>query len=207
MPRVRRNATLLSALLLAALATADCAYLFPSCATIPGCPKGQSLCSNLACSDLLSDPANCGVCNNACGPGLVCVPVDAPDAGAACGCPIPGQLLIHGQCIDPRVDPKYCGAADAVCRPDQACLDGGCGCIVTPYLAQILDGGSSECSTDAGPACADLLNDPLNCGGCGQVCTGACVLATCDGGMADAGELGDGGDGGGQANADGGDGG
>jgi hypothetical protein len=215
MPRVLRPALRLSALLAAVLATADCSYLFPSCATIPGCPKGQVLCNNLTCSDLLSDPFHCGMCNHPCAPGLVCVPLDGPetaldggvgagdvadpDGGATCACPIPGQILAHGQCFDLRVDPDNCGAIDNACRADQACLDGGCGCVLPPLLAEMLDGGSGECATDAGPVCADLLNDPQNCGTCGHACAGGeCTLAICEPGAPDAGDLADGGDGGAQ---------
>jgi hypothetical protein len=225
MPRVRAPELLRSALLAPLLAgAANCAYLFPSCATIPGCPPGQDLCNNLTCADLTTDPLNCGFCNNACGAGLVCQPTGEPadgGSGGACGCPIPGQVLAHGQCIDLQVDPEDCGTIGNVCRPDQACLDGGCGCIVPPYLAQLFDGGvvppflaplldgGSECATDAGMVCTDLLNDPSNCGACGRVCSGACTLAECDdGGLADAGGPGpsDGGDGG-PGTTDGGDGG
>src|SRR5580700_9066739 len=151
MPRVRRKASLLLTSMLAVPTLANCAYLFPSCATIPSCPTGQILCSNLACSDLRTDPFNCGMCFNECGDGLACVPDGGSDGGAACGCLIPGQILAHGECIDLQVDPNNCGAIDKACRPDQACLDGGCGCVFPAYLldagnlAGILDGGNGEC--------------------------------------------------------------
>jgi hypothetical protein len=149
MPRVRRTAALFFTSTLLAVTTSGCSYLFPSCATIPGCPTGQVLCNNLTCSDLRTDPFNCGMCNNECGAGLACVP-DAGDAGevgtAACGCTLQGQILVQGQCIDLAIDPANCGAIGHACRLDQACLDGGCGCLFPSYL----DGGSGECDTDAG---------------------------------------------------------
>jgi len=150
----------------------------------------------LTCSDLRTDPFNCGFCNNACGAGLACVPDGGPNGGAACGCPIPGQILAGGECLDLAVDPDNCGAIGKACRQDQACIDGGCGCPFPTYL----DGGSGECSTDAGQTCTDFLNDPENCGGCGLVCAGGCALGSCDGGMTDGGPvdagLADAGDGG-----------
>jgi hypothetical protein len=198
MPRVQRTATLLFISMLAVPAVGGCSYLFPSCATIPGCPTGEVLCSNLACSDLRTDPFNCGFCENACGGGLVC----DPDAGVgvdggivgACVCALQGQTLINGECLALSVDPDNCGAAGHACRLDQACFDGGCGCWIPPQLSQILDGGNSECPTDAGPTCTDLLNDAHNCGACGRTCNGGCVLGVCDGGVPDAGEMPDGGD-------------
>jgi hypothetical protein len=203
MPRVRRTATLLLTSTLAISAMDGCSYLFPSCATIPGCPAGQVLCTNLSCSDLRTDPFNCGTCWHACGAGLSC----DPDAGVgadggivgACVCPIEGQTLVDGRCLALSIDPDNCGAVDHACRLDQACVDGGCGCLIPSYL----DGGSSECDTDAGPVCADLLSDPENCGGCGRICAADCQLGVCDGGVSDGG-LGDAGDAGGGDAGDGG---
>ncbi len=155
-----------------------CSYLFPSCATIPGCPAGQVLCNNLTCSDLRTDPFNCGMCNNECGAGLACVP-DAGDAGemgtAACGCPLEGQTLVNGECLTLSIDPDNCGAVRHACRLDQACFDGGCSCPFPSYL----DAGTGECATDAGSFCANLLSDPENCGACGRVCVDDCVDGSC----------------------------
>src|SRR5271169_5920425 len=120
MPRVRHTAALLFTSMLAVPTTAGCAYLFPSCATIPGCPTGEVLCNNLTCSDLRTDPFNCGFCNNACGAGLACVPDGGAGGNAACGCSIEGQTLIDGQCLALSIDPDNCGAAGTVCHLDHA---------------------------------------------------------------------------------------
>ncbi len=180
MPRVRRSVVLIFIALLAVPTVAGCAYLFPSCATIPGCPAGEVLCNALTCSDLRDDPFNCGFCNNACGAGLACVPDGGSEGGAACGCPLEGQTLVNGQCLELSDDPDNGGAVGRACRLDQACFDGGCGCLSPPYL----DGGSAECTTDAGPICTDLFNDPQNCGGCGRLCGPACSAAVRAGGVA-----------------------
>jgi hypothetical protein len=205
MPRVFRPAALLPPSVLAIVMMASCAYFFPSCETIPGCPEGQILCNNLTCSDLMSDPFNCGECNNSCSAGLNCVPDGGPDGGAACGCTLAGQILFDGACLDLSLDPENCGAIGNACRLDQACLDGGCGCLIPSALSAFLDGGSNECPTDGGTACTDLLNDPQNCGGCGLICAASCGLGSCDGGSSDGGS-GDGGssDGGDDGGIDGG---
>src|SRR5271165_4492608 len=105
MPRVRRHFWFFSPVW-AVLCLGGCAYLFPSCESIPDCPDGQFLCNNLTCSDLVNDPFNCGFCNNACGMGLACVPDGGgPDGSAACGCPIPGQQPVNEHCTDLSVDP------------------------------------------------------------------------------------------------------
>src|SRR5581483_6234176 len=151
MPRVQRTVAPFFAAFLAALGTSGCSYLFPSCATIPDCPKGQKLCNNLNCSDVSTDPFNCGFCDNACSEGLACIPDAGPDGGPACGCAVAGQTKVGAHCYDFSVDSRNCGGFGKSCRPDQVCFDGGCGCPMPGYLASFLDGGDGECTGDAGP--------------------------------------------------------
>jgi len=207
MPRVSRSPRLLP--LLCLLVFGGCAYLFPSCETIPDCPDAEvpvaqsdagrwvptKLCNNLTCSDLHTDPFNCGACNNECAAGLSCLPL--LDGGAACGCAVGGQTLVNGSCFAFSVDPRNCGGLGNVCPTNHVCFDGGCVCPNPDYL----DGGPlTECPGDGGDLiCVDLEADPGNCGACGEVCdTGDCQAGVC----ADAGafepdggdDLGDGGD-------------
>jgi hypothetical protein len=157
------------------LSLGGCAYFFPSCETIPDCPDAAGkLCTNLACSDLQTDPFNCGGCFNTCGAGLKCVH-NAVDGGAYCGCTLSGQTFADARCFDLTLDPQNCGAVGNACRPDQICFDAGCACPASPYL----DAGEVECTNDAGTSCADLSADPLNCGSCGVVCADACVRGAC----------------------------
>jgi len=192
-PSPRFGALLVGLAAAVGLTSTGCSYFFPSCQTIPGCLAGQVLCDNLTCSDLHTDPHNCGFCNNSCGPGTVCEAL--ADGGAACGCNGQGLQQIDGRCLALQVDPLNCGAVGATCRADQACTRGTCGCPSPDYL----DGGSAECPVDGGLVCANLLGDAFNCGSCGRTCDGTCVLGVCE--VADAG-IGDGGDAG---PADGGD--
>jgi hypothetical protein len=218
--------------LLLTLATAGCSYLLPSLAGPPNCLPGTVLCNNLTCSDLRTDPYNCGFCENACGQGLSCKYTDGGfidggyvDGGftaggvvylySACRCTIPEAVFWNGACYDLSNDPLNCGAIGQACATTQVCIDGGCGCAGLGAG----DGGIVECpGGDAGHICADLRGDPHHCGACqndcgdGGVCQdGAC--ASLDAGMAsDAGPdagVGDGGEdaGGSDAGPDGGDGG
>jgi hypothetical protein len=206
MPRVLRQPHLLPLSLV--LIFSGCAYLFPSCESIPNCPDAavmiplddggvsqtwlpMVLCTNLTCSDLHTDPFNCGACENVCPAGLSCFPVS--DGGATCGCVAQGQILKNDECFAYAVDPMNCGRLGNVCGTNQVCVDGGCVCPVADYL----DGGFfTECppnpdaGSDAGASCVYLPTDPNNCGACGQMCGGVCLEGTC----VDAGETPDGGE-------------
>jgi len=183
---------------LLALASGGCTYLLPSLQTIPGCPTGSVLCNNLTCSDLKTDPLNCGFCENACGQGLSCKTTG--DGGSACLCTVPDGLFWNGACYDLSNDPRNCGALGLACAATQACLDGGCGCAGASDGGQIV-----ACTTPQGPVCADLRGDPHHCGSCSIDCgdfadcdaDAGCVPL--DAGAGDAGPDGgalDGGDGG-----------
>ena len=65
-PPVRARLILLFPLL------GSCTFLLPSLQTPPPCPPDTVLCDNLTCSDLQTDPFNCGFCGNVCGQGLSC---------------------------------------------------------------------------------------------------------------------------------------
>ncbi len=170
----------------------------------PDCPEGTVLCNNLTCSDLRTDPYNCGYCENACGQGLSCKYTDAgiaPDAGfvdggvttgvvyvgSACQCTIPDAIFWNGFCYDLSVDPQNCGSIGFSCGNTQVCFNGVCGC------AGVDAGGGPivACPGDAGPICTDLRVDPHHCGVCGNDCGDN---ADCDSSVCvplDAGAIGD----------------
>lgn len=151
-----------------------------------GCPPGQTNCEGV-CVDTASDDANCGACATRC--------IDhqpAQDAGS-----VPPHMFYgckQGQCTDLRcyhdsdefwvdcnasIHPdgcevnlaqpstKNCGKCGNTCAANQQCFstsDTGmdCQCKGNKILC--------PASPFSGPACADLENDPLNCGSCGYVC-------------------------------------
>ena len=109
------------------------------CGAAPvACPIGQTSCDGVNCTDLTSDPGNCGACGTACSgdqscSGGGCVSADAQlcsDTGGAygshCGC-------AYGTCSSPTANGGIC---PDICVPACTCPDGalwddqyGQGCI------------------------------------------------------------------------------
>jgi hypothetical protein len=93
------------------------------------CPAGQTLCDTF-CTDLMTDPFNCGACANSCGLGGTC-------SGGVCGVAPPaplncpeGQTDCGGYCADLNNDPRDCGFCGSFCIPpligDATCGNGQC---------------------------------------------------------------------------------
>ncbi|MDB4934131.1 MAG: Tryptophan synthase alpha chain [Labilithrix sp.] len=61
--------------------------------------------------DVTADPANCGVCGNACQAGQRCI-------DGKCGCP-GGKTDCNGTCTDTRFDDGNCGTCGTQCDPYQ----------------------------------------------------------------------------------------
>ncbi len=128
------------------------------------CPSG--------CTDLSSDPRNCGSCGNACGSRQVCF-----NGRCENGCP-DGQTFCRDRCTDLHSDPANCGACDQACasRPHgvTVCADGGC--------AFVCESGAADCDLVIDNGCeVDLATDVAHCGRCGHTCaTGeVCRAAAC----------------------------
>ncbi|MDF2692022.1 MAG: Tryptophan synthase alpha chain [Labilithrix sp.] len=114
------------------------------------------------------DPNNCGACGKKCAPGEIC-PADD------CVCPC-GSL-----CFGSRVesDVHNCGACGIACptsgiHQETFCDRGVCATRCDPKWGDCDDVVDCE---------ANLMSDPLNCGGCGIRCDGvegqACVEGKC----------------------------
>ncbi len=151
------------------------------------------------CSDITSDPQNCGGCGQQCPPGQTCAnglcsgsvsPCLAGrrdaycdlDAGTTRVC-CPG-----GGCADVESDAANCGSCGYACPPGLACLERQC--LATTCTSGTAgqpceqgDGGQGAC---CGTSCLDTAADPNNCGGCGVKCAsvevcvqGSCVVPQC----------------------------
>lgn len=121
----------------------------------PGCET----CGGAGCTDLQSDPANCGGC------GVVC-PTGAACASGACQC-AQGEAC-GGTCVNTASDPQNCGACGVACNPAQVCSLGACSGMCAAGLLK------------CGSSCVDAMSDPSNCGDCGISCG---ATGTCDAGM------------------------
>lgn len=153
--------------------------------TITNCRVG--LCSFMGCepnfdncdrdtsngceSDRRTDPANCGVCGNACGSSQSCV-------GGVCACSA-GLTACGRECVDTRTSTTNCGGCGVQCSTVGAtpqCRSGVCA-IERCTSSVILD-----CDGNASNGCeTDIRDNSRHCGACGVACpTGyGCARAMC----------------------------
>ncbi|GAB4823548.1 hypothetical protein N2152v2_010594 [Parachlorella kessleri] len=164
------------------------------------CPGGSFKCANNVCTNLQTDPKNCGRCGAACPAGAQCI-------NGACGCP-PEKPTSCGTCTNTLIDNNNCGACGIACPSGQSCVNGKCAALGTPAASPAPASPSPSPSpaqpspSPAGPlpsqpagVCgstgtlskcfdayvADFMIDPLNCGGCHNVCSQGinCCLGQC----------------------------
>lgn len=126
------------------------------------------------CTDLKSDPSNCGGCFDHCLPGQRCV-------GGTCLCP-PGEGVCAGACTNLQTSAN-CGSCGNACPPGTFCHGGQClknvgtrcpaGSQRCPICYPItVNGVPGEFCVPPPPfgPCTDLSSDPSNCGSCGKAC-------------------------------------
>ncbi len=137
-----------------------------------GCPAGQSWCG--VCTDIVSNPDDCGWCGHACPTGASC------NMGI-CECPA-GTDPCSGACVDEATNLQHCGGCGQACAVGASCVGGICECPA----------GQDACAS----VCVDEATDTTNCGACGTVCatnaaceSGECVCpgqqVVCDGACVD----------------------
>jgi hypothetical protein len=90
-----------------------------SCGAYVCCPTGAACCNGI-CTDLNSDPHNCGACAYVCNQSTpVC------NQGTCGGCPT-GLTYCDPACVDLSSDPFNCGACYHQCAPNEVCAGGVC---------------------------------------------------------------------------------
>jgi hypothetical protein len=143
--------------------------------------EGPVVQCGVACVDVLTDGANCGVCGRTCATGSTCTNGSCVAPPASCGT---GFQRCDGHCTSVAADEANCGACGNACAAGDLCVSGVCGPTCTP-------GAPTRC----GAVCMNLQTDDANCGTCGHpcdagfhcragVCSDACALyeTKCGGG-------------------------
>jgi len=165
----------------------DAGIVIPDAGCPSRCPAGETLC-DCDCVRLTSDEGNCGECGNACEPAPAAVGWTCIDS--ACSCNTVGEpSLCDGTptstccndrkgvgCFDLTTSLDHCGTCSTTCDrygdgvsdhcESSACVCGDLGEACRGEL-------DSTCCIDEGGAnarCANLLQDEVDCGGCGLAC-------------------------------------
>jgi hypothetical protein len=84
-----------------------------------GCLNGQTMCTT-GCTDITSDPSNCGGCGMSCNGGT-CAASTCSSTGGCGG----GETSCSGTCTDTSSDPDNCGTCGTQC-PSATCTGGTC---------------------------------------------------------------------------------
>jgi len=145
-------------------------------------------CAGGGCTDILTDPKNCGTCGTACPSNLTCVGghceatscVGQPNA-SPCGDGATNECC-SATCVDSQTDATHCGSCGVHCVGGETCQGGLCGFgSCTPAIQGDpchLPGNAYFTGDCCGTSCVDTTSDPANCGGCNLPCAAG---TTCSG--------------------------
>ena len=166
-----------------------------------GCRAGELYCASanlIPCVDPENDDAHCGACDNACPPEGDGSEAPPPNMYFGCYDGQCGTLKCNGGwgdcdtvrdngCEQLLLDDDNCGMCANKCPDGQQCR------LLTPFLIPtcMCPEGQTFCGACNGGVCtgfcADLVNDPRNCGACSAACevtvpqaSEACVYGRCE---------------------------
>jgi hypothetical protein len=136
-----------------------------------GCERSGTCPST--CTNVLSDPSNCGLCGHACFLNQVCANglcVTVSGSGGAggstskppMGCAAPFTTC-GSLCTDTLSDANNCGGCNRACPSGDTCQSGFC---TPPNDPESCAPPNHVC----GGTCVDLAHDRDNCLACGQAC-------------------------------------
>jgi hypothetical protein len=131
-------------------------------------------------ADLSTDPKNCGVCGNDCGPyGQCCgIAMCVQYAGCSGGFADCDQNYCNGCETNNSTDSNNCGVCGNVC----SVLHGTPTCSSGYCTVQSCDAGYADCDKVFASGCeTDLASDPAHCGSCSTACSAgqACLGGIC----------------------------
>jgi hypothetical protein len=131
------------------------------------CPSPLIACND-RCIDPRSDRENCGACRRACGASEVC-----QNSSCVPDCAMGESLCTGGAgmglvCASLQTSREHCGACGNACSRDQVCSNGACTFMCTGAATECAGGMGMD--GGAGRYCAELTNDRMNCGACGNTC-------------------------------------
>lgn len=140
--------------------------------------------------NLMTDPASCGACSDACitlNADPACVDGDCAIGFCGAGFEDCDGNVANGCEANVQASPLTCGDCDTACGPFDVCQNGQC--------VLVCEGGTADCDGNGANGCETQLGTVSSCGGCGDACdiahatpaceTGLCVVGSCDAGFED----------------------
>lgn len=87
------------------------------------CATPRTCCHGSICTNLMTDPGNCGACDHACGGGTPCIEGSCTPGCPGCtpDCCPPGWVLYDNLCVDPTFTCQNAPCTDAACCQQPSC--------------------------------------------------------------------------------------